>query len=78
MEENLIITLDNNNSYLIVSKITIDYIDYYYLCSTTKPLEIKIAVIKNKKLEFVEDSETLTYVFYEFVNKMKEELNINE
>lgn len=78
MEENLIITLDNNKSYLIVSKITIDYIDYYYLCSTTKPLEIKIAVIKNKKLEFVEDSETLTYVFYEFVNKMKEELNINE
>ena len=78
MEENLIITLDNNKSYLIVSKITIDYIDYYYLCSTTKPLEIKIAVIKNKKLEFAEDSETLTYVFYEFVNKMKEELNINE
>ncbi len=78
MEENLIITLDNNKSYLIVSKITIDYIDYYYLCSTTKPLDIKIAVIKNKKLEFVEDSETLNYVFNEFVKKMKEELNINE
>lgn len=78
MEENLIITLNDNKEYLIVSKVTVDYIDYYYLCSTKKPLEIKIAVIKNKKLEFVEDSETLTYIFNKFVYKMKQDLNIVE
>ena len=78
MKENTIITLDNNESYLIVSELTIDFINYYYLCSTTKPIQIKIAVIKNNSLEFVEDEKTLTYVFNKFVKKMKDELNINE
>ncbi len=78
MKENSIITLDNNKSYLIVSQLTVDYINYYYLCSTTKPIQIKIAVIKNDNLEFVEDPETLTYIFNKFVKKMKEDLNISE
>lgn len=78
MKENTIITLDNNESYLIVSELTIDFINYYYLCSTTKPIQIKIAVIKNNSLEFVEEEKTLTYVFNKFVKKMKDELNINE
>lgn len=78
MKENTIITLDNNESYLIVSELTIDFINYYYLCSTTKPIQIKIAVIKNNSLEFVEEKKTLTYVFNKFVKKMKDELNINE
>ena len=78
MKENSIITLDNNKSYLIVSQLTVDYINYYYLCSTTKPIQIKIAVIKNNNLEFVEDPETLTYIFNKFVKKMKEDLNISE
>lgn len=78
MKENSIITLDNNKSYLIVSQLTVDYINYYYLCSTTKPIQINIAVIKNDNLEFVEDPETLTYIFNKFVKKMKEDLNISE
>ena len=39
MNENSIITLDNKKEYLIVSKIEDNYIEYYYLCSTKKPLE---------------------------------------
>lgn len=78
MNENSIITLDNKKEYLIVSKIEDNYIEYYYLCSTKKPLEIKIAVAKNNKLQFVEDSMTLTYIFNKFVDKMKNDLNIVE
>lgn len=78
MEENTIITLEDQKEYLIVDKIQMQQIDYYYLCTTTKPMEIKIAVEKDQTLYFIEDKEILTSVYDFFVDHMKEKIGIKE
>lgn len=78
MGENTIITLEDQKSYLIVDEITLNDVDYYYLCSTTKPLEIKIAASKNQTIYFIEDKDVLIDVYDAFVYHMKEKLGIKE
>ena len=50
MNEDTIITLNNQKSYLIVDQLTIEGTEYYYLCSTTKPVEIQIALHEDNKV----------------------------
>lgn len=78
METDTIITLENQKEYLIVDKIQFQHVDYYYLCSTTKPVEVKIAVEKDQELYFVEDTELLTSVYDVFVEHIKEKIGIKE
>lgn len=78
MEENTIITLEDGKEYLIVDKIQFQHVDYYYLCSTTKPVEIKIAVEKDQILYYIEDKEVLTSVYDIFVEHIKEKIGIKE
>ncbi len=78
MEENTIVTLEDGKEYLIVDKIQLEQVDYYYLCSMTKPLSIKIAVEKDQVLYFIEDKETLTVVYDHFVEHIKEKIGIKE
>lgn len=78
MLENDIITLEDNSSYLILDTVTLDDIQYYYLCSTTKPLEIKIAVEREGQLYFVLDKDILVEVYDVFVNRMRDKLGIKE
>lgn len=78
MLENDIITLEDNSSYLILDTVTLDDIQYYYLCSTTKPLELKIAVEREGQLYFVLDKDILVEVYDVFVNRMRDKLGIKE
>lgn len=78
MEENTVITLEDNKSYLIVDKIHLHHVDYYYLCSANKPVEIKIAREKDGSIYFVEDKDLLLEVYDAFVYHMREKLGIKE
>lgn len=51
LEENQIITLDNNNEYLIVKKEQYNNINYFFLMSNNKPISmmfVKEGVIDGK------------------------------
>lgn len=72
LEVGEIITLDNNKEYICFSKINDNGIDYVYLMSNFKPIEIKFAVEKivneEIELEIINDSKQKQYVYNLFLN----------
>lgn len=75
LEVGEIITLDNNKEYICFSKINDNGIDYVYLMSNFKPIEIKFAIerIINQEveLEIINDSKQKQYVYNLFLNAGK-------
>lgn len=78
MNEDTIITLNNQKSYLIVDQLTIEGTEYYYLCSTTKPVEIQIALHEDNKVTILTEPEITNYIYHQFVNHMSKQLGITE
>lgn len=75
LEVGEIITLDNNKEYICFSKTNDNGIDYVYLMSNFKPIEIKFAIerIINQEveLEIINDSKQKQYVYNLFLNTGK-------
>lgn len=65
-----IVKLDDNKEYIIVDKLNFHNVNYVYLITNSKPLEIMIAVEKVKDgkiiLEEVKDNNELDYVLSQF------------
>ncbi len=71
LEKGKIIKLDDKKEYLVVNRMELHSINYVYLITTTKPLEILIAtekVVDGKiSLEEVKDNNELDYVLSKLV-----------
>ena len=71
-----IITLDNNKEYMILNKMNLHNVNYYYLVTIKKPTEILVATESktdgNFVLEEIKDNDELDYVLSQLI------LNTNE
>lgn len=72
-----IVKLDDNKEYIIVDKLNFHNVNYVYLITNSKPLEIMIAVEKIKDgkimLEEVKDNNELDYVLSQFALNSSDE-----
>lgn len=75
LEVGELITLDNNKEYVCFSKINDNGIDYVYLISNFKPIEIRFAIEKTNnndvELEIINNQEQKQYVYNLFLNAGK-------
>lgn len=66
-----IVTLNDNKEYIVVNKINLHNINYVYMVTNSKPVEILIATEKNINgqitLEEIKDNEELDYVLSQLV-----------
>lgn len=71
VEVGQIIKLNDNKEYVVVNKMSLHNINYVYLMTNSKPLEIEIATEKlvngDIVLEEVKSNEELDYVLSRFV-----------
>lgn len=71
-----IITLDNNKEYMILNKMNLHNVNYYYLVTIKKPTEILVVTESkndnNYVLEEIKDNDELDYVLSQLI------LNTNE
>ena len=65
-----IVTLSDNKKYMVVNKMNLHNINYVYLITMTKPVEILIATEINKNgeyiLEEIKDNDELDYILSKF------------
>ena len=65
-----IITLSDSKKYMVVNKMNLHNINYVYLITMTKPVEILIATETNKNgeyiLEEIKDNDELDYILSKF------------
>lgn len=70
------VKLSNDKQYLVVNKMTLHNLNYVYLVTNSRPLEIIIATQKidngNIVLEEVKDNNELDYILSQFVLNTKE------
>ena len=75
LEVGELITLDNNKEYICFSKINDKGIDYVYLISNFKPIQIRFAIEKvnnnDIELEIINNQEQKKYVYNLFLNAGK-------
>lgn len=75
LEVGELITLDNNKEYICFSRINDKGIDYVYLISNFKPIEIRFAIEKTNnndvELEIINNQEQKQYVYNLFLNAGK-------
>ena len=70
-----IITLDDNNEYVVVSKINYNNKTYYQLLEKSKMVECKFCYEDNDELVELEDSNLIAYLLPFFMESTKEALN---
>lgn len=72
-----IVKLDDNKEYIVVDKLNFHSVNYVYLVTNSKPLEIMIAVLKEENgkitLEEVKDNNELDYVLSQFALNSSDE-----
>ena len=77
MKSGQIVVLNNNKEYIIVNKMALHNINYLFLMTTSKPLEIVIATEKeengNVVLNEVKDNNELDYVLSKLVLEPNEQ-----
>lgn len=70
VQEGQILKLSDNKEYIVINKMSLHNINYLYLVTTSKPLEIVIATEKNIDgnivLEEIKDNSELDYVLSKF------------
>lgn len=66
-----IITLDNNKEYMILNKMNLHNVNYYYLVTIKKPTEILVVTESknndNYVLEEIKDNDELDYVLSQLI-----------
>ena len=74
-----IIKLDDNKVYIVADKINVHNINYLYLVTNSKPIEILIATekIENGKLVLkeIKDNDELEYVLSQFAISKNDEID---
>ena len=69
------LTLDDNNEYVVVSKINYESKNYYYLLDKNNFSNIKFCYEDNDKLVEINDKELVTKLLPLFVEAAKKEIN---
>ena len=69
------LTLDDNNEYVVVSKINYDNKNYFYLLDKNNNDNIKFCYDDNEELVEIEDKELTTKLLPLFVEVAQKELN---
>lgn len=72
-----ILTLDDKNDYLVVSKINYENKTYYYLVDINNNENLKFCYEENSELIEIEDKELTTKLLPMFLKVSKEELSNN-
>ena len=71
-----LINLNDGKQYIVVNKMTLHNINYVYLMTSSKPVEIVIATEVNKngeyKLEEIKDNDELDYILSKFALTQEE------
>ena len=71
-----IITLDNNKEYMILNKMNLHSVNYYYLVTIQKPTEILVVTEskndENYVLEEIKDNDELDYVLSQLILNKEE------
>ncbi len=70
-----ILTLDDNNEYVVISKVKHNNKDYYYLIDKNNNKNIKFCYGDNDELVEIENKELITLLLPLFVNSISEELS---
>ena len=73
-----ILTLDDNNEYVVISKVKHNNKDYYYLIDKNNNKNIKFCYGDNDELVEIVDKELITLLLPLFVNSISEELSSEE
>ena len=68
------LTLDDNNEYVVVSKISVDDKNYFYLIDKNDNSNVKFCYQDNDELVELNDKELVTRLLPLFVENAKEEL----
>ena len=69
------LTLDDNNEYVVVSKINYESKNYYYLLDKNNFTNIKFCYEDNDKLVEINDKELVTKLLPLFVEAAQKEIN---
>ena len=69
------LTLDDNNEYVVVSKINYESKNYYYLLDKNNFSNIKFCYEDNDKLVEINDKELVTKLLPLFIEAAKKEIN---
>ena len=68
------LTLDDNNEYVVVSKVSVDDKNYFYLIDKNDNSNVKFCYQDNDELVELNDKELVTRLLPLFVENAKEEL----
>ena len=74
IEEKDVITLSDDKEYLVVRKVTIDNVNYYYVADMENLLDVKYLYENGEKLIQIRDDEVLQKV----INEITKTINIDE
>lgn len=78
IEVGQIIKLDNTKEYIVINKMNVHSVNYVYLITNSKPLEIMIATEKivdgKLVLKEIKDNDELDYVLSQFVLTKEDEV----
>ncbi len=69
------LTLDDNNEYVVISKINYENKNYYYLLDKNNEENIKFCYEDNEELVEIEDKNLTTKLLPLFVEAAKKEIN---
>ena len=69
------LTLDDNNEYVVISKINYENKNYYYLLDKNNEKNIKFCYEDNEELVEIEDKKLTTKLLPLFVEVAKKEIN---
>ena len=76
-----VLNLSDNKKYVVVNKMELHNINYVYLMTVTKPVEILIATETNKNgqftLEEIKDNDELDYILSKFALTLDETTEID-
>jgi len=76
-----VLNLSDNKKYVVVNKMELHNINYVYLMTVTKPVEILIATETNKNgqftLEEIKDNDELDYILSKFALTLDETAEID-
>lgn len=70
-----ILTLDDNNEYVVVSKVIYDNKNYFYLLDKNNEQNVKFCYEDNEELVEIDGKELTTKLLPLFVEKTKKEVN---
>ena len=70
-----VLTLSDNNEYVVVSKTNYDSIEYYYLIDKNNDANVKFCYLDNDELVELDDKELTTKLIPFFVKEMDKILN---